>query len=207
MTSEVRAGAVPGAGVRPFEIAAHNCFACGSLNRDGLGLLLHVERGRSWTVLKLPERFEGWAGIAHGAVLCTILDEVMAWALVGEENWGLTARLAVDFRGPVPIGEELRAEGWVTRSRRRVVETAAQIVDVQTGRQLTTATATYMAADQARRAVLQQRYGFRYLGQDEPAGDVDAPYTPNASSPVMDRVETSTGLGTAGLRPDPARVS
>ena len=108
-------------------------------------------------------RFEGWEGIAHGGILCTILDEVMAWALVAEDNWGVTARMTVDFRKPVPVGTMLRADGWVTRSRRRLVETEARIVDSTTGMELATATGVYVAADEERKRELQARYGFRSL--------------------------------------------
>ena len=79
---------------RPFEFAPHHCFACGTLNTHGLQLDLHIEEGRSWTELRLDERFQGWEAIAHGGIVCTILDEVMAWSLVGADNWGVTARLA-----------------------------------------------------------------------------------------------------------------
>jgi uncharacterized protein (TIGR00369 family) len=153
---------VAGEGVTPFELEPHNCFACGPLNIHGLGLVLHVEPARAWTELALDRGFEGWDGIAHGGIVCTILDEVMAWALVGDDNWGLTARLAVDFRRPIRIGAPIRADGWVTRSRRRVVETEARIVDAG-GTVLATATATYVAADAERRRELQARYGFRVV--------------------------------------------
>jgi uncharacterized protein (TIGR00369 family) len=156
-------------GVRPFEIAEHHCFACGSLNEHGMQLVLHVERRRSWTELRLDRRFEGWAGIAHGGILCTILDEVMAWALVGEENWGLTARLAVDFKRPVRVGQPIRAEGEVTRTRRRLVETAGRIKDAATGELLASGVATYVVADPERRAELQRRYGFRFVDRAVPA--------------------------------------
>jgi acyl-coenzyme A thioesterase PaaI-like protein len=146
-----------------FEFAAHNCFACGTLNAGGLGLVLHVEPGRSWTELALDRRFEGWEGIVHGGILCTILDEVMAWALVGEDNWGLTARLNVAFKRPVLVGQDLRAEGWVTRSRRRVVDTAGRLDDAATGQTLATATGVYVAADEARKRELRERYGWRPL--------------------------------------------
>ena len=53
----------------------------------------------------------------------------MAWALVGEDNWGVTARMTVDFRKPVAVGMPIRAEGWITRARRRIVETEGHIVD------------------------------------------------------------------------------
>ncbi len=158
---------IPGPGVTPFQIADHRCFACGTLNEQGLRLVLHVEHGRAWTELALERRFEGWAGIAHGGILCTILDEVMAWALVGQDNWGLTARLAVDFKRPVEVERPIRAEGEVVRTRRRLVETSGRIVDASDGRLLAAATALYMAAGAERREELQARYGFRYL---EPAG-------------------------------------
>jgi uncharacterized protein (TIGR00369 family) len=143
-----------------FEFAPHNCFACGTLNEHGLGLQIHVEPGRSWTELELQPQFEGWEGIAHGGILCTILDEVMAWALVAEDNWGVTARMSVEFRKPVAVGTRLRADGWILRSRRRLVETAARIVD-ETGLEVATATGVYVAADEDRKRELQRRYGFR----------------------------------------------
>ena len=144
-----------------FEFAPHNCFACGTLNAGGLGLDLHVEQGRSWVDLALDRRFEGWEGIIHGGILCTILDEVMAWALVGEDSWGVTARMAVDFRRPVTVGLPIHAEGWITRSRRRIADTAAHIVDAGTGLELATATGVYLAAGDDRKRDLRERYGFR----------------------------------------------
>jgi acyl-coenzyme A thioesterase PaaI-like protein len=146
-----------------FEFEPHNCFACGSLNADGLRLDLHLEPSRSWTEFELDRRFEGWEGIAHGGILCTVLDEVMAWALVAEDDWGVTARMAVSFKKPVAVGTSIRADGWITRSRRRVVETAARIVDVATGVELATAEGTYVAADEAQKARLRERYGFRFI--------------------------------------------
>jgi acyl-coenzyme A thioesterase PaaI-like protein len=174
LTSEVRpAGAVAGPGVAPFDLVPHNCFACGALNRHGLRLLIHVEPRRSWTELVLDEHFEGWAGIAHGGIISTILDEVMAWALVGEDNWGVTARLSVDFKRPVPIGIGIRADGEIATSRRRIVETTARLVQVAEGTVLATARGTYVAADGARKRELRERYGFRFT--DDRVTDTPGP--------------------------------
>lgn len=170
MTSEVARAARPtiaGEGFQ-FEFAEHNCFACGTLNTTGLGLVLHLEHERSWTDLTLDRRFEGWEGIAHGGIVATILDEVMAWSLVAGDNWGVTARLSVEFRRPVPIGTRIRANGWVSRARRRVVDTAARLVDLETGIELATATGVYVAADAERKRALEDRYGFRRL---DPSAD------------------------------------
>jgi acyl-coenzyme A thioesterase PaaI-like protein len=178
LTSEARVIDVPG--LPRFEIAPHHCFACGTLNTHGLHLDLHVERGRSWVELTYEGRFQGWDGIAHGGILATILDEVMAWALVGEDDWGLTARLAIDFKQPVKVGQRIRAEGWITRSRRRIVDTEATVTDARTGELLATATGVYMAADDARRRELRARYGWRPLDDDQAADGVEARETPEA---------------------------
>jgi acyl-coenzyme A thioesterase PaaI-like protein len=151
---------IPSAGMT-IEVAPHHCFACGALNEHGIHLDLHVDGDRCWTELALPDRFQGWDGIAHGGIICTILDEVMAWSLAATDNWGLTARMSVDFKRPVRLGVPIRGEGWVTRVRRRLVETAARLVDPVSGEVLATATATYVAADAARKAELQARYRFR----------------------------------------------
>ena len=67
----------------------------------------------------------------------------------------------VEFKRPVRLGVPIRGEGWVTATRRRIVETEARIVDPATGELLARATATYVAADAARKAELQARYRFR----------------------------------------------
>lgn len=155
-------------GIPRFEIAPHHCFACGTLNTHGMHLDLHVERGRSWVEVTYEQRFQGWDGIAHGGILATMLDEVMAWALVGEDSWGLTARLSIDFKRPVEVGQAIRAEGWITRSRRRLVETEGHLTDARTGQLLAGATGLYVAADEGRKQELRQRYGWRPLDAPEP---------------------------------------
>jgi uncharacterized protein (TIGR00369 family) len=142
-----------------FRLRPHHCFACGELNEAGLHLKLNLEPGKCWTELELPRRFEGWEGIIHGGILCAILDEAMAWSLVASDNWGVTARLSVDFRKPVTVGQAIRAEGWITESRRRIHVTAGRIVDAATGVELALAEATYVAASETRKRELKQLYG------------------------------------------------
>ncbi len=142
-------------------LAAHHCFACGTLNTHGLQLVLHAANDECWTELVLDPRFEGWHGIAHGGIVSTILDEVMAWALVEHDIWGLTARMNIEFKKPVQIGTPIRGEGHVVSTRRRVVEAAGVLRDAD-GTVLATSTATYVAASEDRKAELKARYGFAY---------------------------------------------
>jgi len=178
LTSEVQVQAGEPTDVRPsakaaplrFEVEPHRCFACGSLSEHGLQLDLHVDGDRCWTELELADRFQGWDGIAHGGIVCTILDEVMAWSLATTDNWGLTARMTVHFKRPVQLGVPIRAEGWMTRQRRRLVETAARLVDPGSGELLATAEAVYVAADEERKRQLKERYRFRLVADSRDGG-------------------------------------
>ena len=84
----------------------------------------------------------------------------MAWALVGEDNWGVTARMAVDFRRPVEVGADPR--GRVDNAARGDGSSTPRddIVDATSGAELTTATGVYVAASPDRKRDLQERYAF-----------------------------------------------
>jgi uncharacterized protein (TIGR00369 family) len=147
-------------GGRLIELAPHNCFACGTLNTHGLQLVLHAGDDRCWTELVLPDRFQGWEGIAHGGIVTTILDEVMGWALIDHDLWGVTARLSIEFKRPVPIGRPIRAEGRVLSARRRLVEAEGVITDREDGTLLARSQATFVGATEAKKDELKARYGF-----------------------------------------------
>ena len=149
-----------------FRLRPHHCFACGELNEIGLHLQLNLEPGMCTTELTLPRQFEGWEGIVHGGILATILDEVMAWSLVANDNWGVTARMSIDFRKPVTVGRAIRAEGRIVEDRRRIQLTTGRIIDVATGAELATAEATYLAATESRKRELKRLYG---VGDQEPS--------------------------------------
>lgn len=162
-------------GSRRLLLTPHNCFACGQLNVHGLQLDLHARSGRCWTEITLSERFQGWEGIAHGGIISTILDEVMAWAIVGEDAWAVTARLQIEFRRPIPLDTPIRGEGWIVGRRRRVLETAARIVDVASGAELATATAVYVAVPEEKQRELKERYAYRMVADSDALPDqVDA---------------------------------
>ncbi len=173
-----------------FEVSPHACFACGELNAHGLHLALHVTGETCWTELTLLPDFQGWEGIAHGGIVATILDEVMAWALASQDAWGYTARMAIEYRRPVPIGGRIRGEGRVLERRRRLLTTSGRLLDPLTGAVFATAEGTYVAAPEARRAELKARYGFRFVADD-------APTVPDGVAGVagVDAVDAVDGVG------------
>jgi uncharacterized protein (TIGR00369 family) len=157
-----------------FEIAPHACFACGELNANGIHLALHVAGDTCWTELVLRDDFQGWEGIAHGGIVATILDEVMAWATAASGAWSFTAKMSIEYRRPLPIGRHIRGEGRVVERRRRLLVTTGRLLDPATGEVFATADGLYVAAPEAQQAALKQRYGFRFVPDDPAAGEPPA---------------------------------
>jgi len=153
--------------LRAEDFEPHHCFACGELNETGLRLELHADAEGCWTELTLEPQFQGWDSVAHGGIVATLLDEVMAWSVIGRDTWGVTARLNVAFKGPVPVGKPIRAEGWVTEDRRRTFHTAGRVIDAKTGRVLATGEGVFMAAPPDQLARLKARYRLRSTGSPE----------------------------------------
>jgi acyl-coenzyme A thioesterase PaaI-like protein len=150
-----------------FEFEPHHCFACGELNEHGLHLVLHTDPTGSWTETTLDPRFQGWDQVAHGGIACTILDEVMAWAVIGRGTWGVTARLNAAFRRPIPTGRPIRVRGWVVQEDRRAHRTAGEVVDAESGEVLATAEGTFVSVPAQQLERLKARYGMRRVGLGE----------------------------------------
>jgi uncharacterized protein (TIGR00369 family) len=149
-----------------FAFEPHHCFACGELNAHGLHLQLHANPDRAWIETTLAPEFQGWDSVAHGGIVCTILDEVMAWSVIGRGTWGVTARLNVAFRRPIRTGRAIRAEGWVVELHRRANRTAGHVVDATSGEVLATAEGTFIALPPEQLASLKARYGMRRTGDE-----------------------------------------
>jgi uncharacterized protein (TIGR00369 family) len=144
-----------------FEFGPHHCFACGELNAHGMHLDLHTSPAGSWTETVVGVDFQGWEAVAHGGIVCTILDEVMAWAVIGQGTWGVTARLNVAFRKPIRTGQPIRAEGWVVQRDRRAVRAHGRVIDGASGEILANGESTFVAVPEAQLERLKARYGMR----------------------------------------------
>jgi len=101
------------------------CFACGQQNPIGLRLEFHFQGDDYVTSFQVRPEHQGWAGLVHGGLLATALDEAMARLLWEKELNAITARLEVRYHRPVSIGETLQIRGRIARLRPPLVETTA----------------------------------------------------------------------------------
>lgn len=114
----------------------HHCFACGAKNPKGLKMEISFENGRAISRIVLSKTYQGWQGIAHGGIVATLLDEVMAHAVMRTHGLAVTGSLEVRFRAPVLLDVTLRAEGWVESLKSGIALGCARIVEEDTGKVL-----------------------------------------------------------------------
>ncbi|HUQ41827.1 MAG TPA: PaaI family thioesterase, partial [Candidatus Limnocylindrales bacterium] len=107
----------------------HWCFACGRLNPHGLHLDFEVVRDRAQARFVARQEHSGYAGSVHGGIVTALIDETMGWAIFQEGVWGVTGRITVSFRKPVPVGEELLVTGEITKRTHRGIETRGAITN------------------------------------------------------------------------------
>lgn len=122
-----------------------HCFVCGDQNPHGLKAKIFFDGTEAFCELDAVARFEGYAGIYHGGIISTLLDEVMIKAVLAEEKYALTAELTVRFHSPVEIGERLRVSGRVIKRRGRIFLAEGRIV-ASKGRLCASASAKYIEA-------------------------------------------------------------
>jgi uncharacterized protein (TIGR00369 family) len=107
-----------------------NCFVCGKANPIGLKVdFCYDEAGAARASLQLSELFEGYPGVIHGGILSTLLDEVMAKAVLHSGKIAFTARLNIIYRKPLAPRGTVHLEGQILSARARSIQTQAKIFD------------------------------------------------------------------------------
>jgi len=80
------------------------CFACGSAHVDGLHLTARAGEGiEVVSRVEITGAHQGAPGLAHGGLVATVMDETLGFVLWMLGVPGVTAKLEVSYRKPVPI--------------------------------------------------------------------------------------------------------
>ncbi len=143
---------------RRYAFADHNCFACGGENPIGMRLHIVLGDGTATTTWTVGHDYVGWSDKAHGGIIATLLDEVMAWAPSSFDSWAVTAEMSVRYRSPASPGEELTASAQVVQRRRRIYEVAGEVRGGD-GRLVAEGSGRYLGASPSDKAELRARYG------------------------------------------------
>lgn len=105
------------------------CFACGLDNPSGLGIRFYTDGKAAYGEYVPTTNYQGYAGVLHGGILTTLLDEAMVKALAVEGIIAVTGKIEVRFRRPAPTGERLLVRGWVKSQRAGGFLAEGEIID------------------------------------------------------------------------------
>ena len=129
------------------------CFVCGTRNRAGVVCeFFNCRREDGEMVLvtevKGQEKHQSYPGRMHGGVISAILDESIGRSVQTKDPdaWAVTIELSVKFRKPVPLGETLYVESFITEVGPRTFSGEGKMMD-RGGAVLATAVAKFFRVD------------------------------------------------------------
>ena len=120
------------------------CFACGRDNPIGLHLDDFGLNGNevSATFTPRPE-YRGSAGVLHGGITATALDEILVWAgILTERVMTVTGTLEFRYRRPVPLDRPLRIDAHVEKRTGKRLRISGALSDEE--RELVSASGLYV---------------------------------------------------------------
>ena len=108
------------------------CLVCGLKNPFGLHTsFFELENNELLAVFTPREEHQSYPERLHGGITSTILDETMGRAIMiksAGEVWGVTVELNIRFKKPVPLDQELRVVGRITKDSNRFFEGTGELL-------------------------------------------------------------------------------
>ncbi len=108
------------------------CLVCGLKNPCGLkGSFYELENDELVYIFKPLEMHQGYPGRLHGGIISAVIDETVGRAImIGHDGdiWGVTAELNIRFKEPVPLNEQLKVIGRVTKETRRFFQGSGELL-------------------------------------------------------------------------------
>jgi len=129
-------------------VDANRCFVCGPGNPIGLQLHFHVDEGDICRTEFTPGADHvGYAGMTHGGIVYSVLDDVMANWLYLKGMRAHTARCEIRYRQPLAVGTRVLLEGRLVRRKGKVAFMHGTMLKAADGTVVAEAEASFMVVD------------------------------------------------------------
>ena len=125
---------------------SRECVVCGTHNQASLGASIYeVEGDIVVGLITGKDIHQSYPHRMHGGMATALLDEIVGRAInvYEPETFGVTGALEIKFKKPVPLDEEIKVVGKITRNTSRLFEAEGFIED-KDGNILDIAHATYI---------------------------------------------------------------
>jgi acyl-coenzyme A thioesterase PaaI-like protein len=108
------------------------CFLCGMKNPFGLkGVFYEIENNELVCIFKPANEHQSYPGRLHGGITTAVLDETIGRAIrikSDEDVWGVTIEFTTRFKKQIPLNEELRVVGRITKQTSRTFEGTGELL-------------------------------------------------------------------------------
>jgi acyl-coenzyme A thioesterase PaaI-like protein len=106
----------------------NRCWVCGPDHPEGLRVVWELGTPVT-TRLTIPDRYQGFNGVAHGGTVAAVCDDGMWYAVLhttGMET--ATVELSVRYHRPVPVGVPVAVSTWADPPRHGMVSARAEVM-------------------------------------------------------------------------------
>lgn len=110
---------------------SRDCLVCGLKNDLGLKASCYeMENGEVVALFTPRNEHQSYPGRMHGGIAAAMLDEVIGRAIMINNGtvFGVTISLNIEYKKPVPLGEELRVVGRITKDSSRLFEGTGELL-------------------------------------------------------------------------------
>jgi uncharacterized protein (TIGR00369 family) len=126
-------------------MTGHKCFGCGPMNHSGLKMEFYINGSSILSWVTVPDHLCGWENLVHGGVISTMLDEIMARAMIHSlKSLGLTKSMTINFIKPIHVGKEVMVEGKILEAKEDWEAITEGVIYDEKGDVCTRSTGTFM---------------------------------------------------------------
>ncbi len=98
--------------------AYKHCFVCGITNDSGLQVIWKKTNNGVEGIYTGQKKHCSYAGILHGGVIASLLDECIGWAVSqNEKKMHVTGELTISYKASVPTGKTLTISGFISEEQ------------------------------------------------------------------------------------------
>lgn len=129
---------------------ADDCFVCGIKNSSSLGMHFYELKGNILLgVAQAKSIHQGYPSRMHGGIITALLDEAIGRAIniYEKDTWGVTVKIKMTFKKPVPLNEPIYALAIISENRNRMFEGFGVLLGADKKTVLAEANAKYMKQD------------------------------------------------------------
>lgn len=104
------------------------CFVCGTANPNSMGLVWYSDGETISSEFTFDDRHQGPPGHVHGGASAAVLDEAMGAAVWRAGLQVVAARLEIDYKRPLPLGQKVSIRARIEQQEGKKVFALGEIV-------------------------------------------------------------------------------